>query len=170
MKDETMTERTEASSEPRQGCRNRWKCAIARGNTEFNLRYFGNAILMYHQALDIARFEFDDTARRSVDEAIAKVVITHFNLADCYIALEEIERAADLYLDAQSFLLNLQSPEHIPQSEFRQALMHAASHGNFLWMEFVKKHRGDLDQDQLLRYHHGCCRLTNREVFMEVVH
>ena len=54
--------------------------------------------------------------------------------------------------------------------EFRQALMHAASHGNFLWMEFVKKYREQLDQDQLLRYHRGCCQLNNREVFMEVVH
>jgi tetratricopeptide (TPR) repeat protein len=170
MSDKSVTNAIQAAGEPRQGCLNRWKCAIARGNTEFGLRYFGNAILMYQQALDIARFDFPDTARRSIDEAIAKVVITHFNLADCYIALEEIERAADLYLDAQNFLLNLQAPTYLSQDEFRQALMHAASHGNFLWMEFVKKYRGQLDQDQLLRYHRGCGRLTNREVCMEVVH
>ncbi|MDC0598217.1 hypothetical protein OAP18_00030 [Gammaproteobacteria bacterium] len=142
----------------------RWKEVVTRGNTEYSLKYFGNAILLYNQALDIARHEFQNTAEHSYDLAISKVMIAHMSLADSYLAIGNIERAGDFYSGAQEFLLDHLEGESSAKHEKIRALNHANSHLNSLWLDYVKKHRDNISYARLVDFHKKSIVLGNLEM------
>jgi tetratricopeptide (TPR) repeat protein len=135
-----------------------WQQFTLRANTEYQLAYYGNAILMHNQALDHARHAFAANARTCLEHAIARVLISNFNLADCYTALGEISRAADCYLAAQHFLLNAGRQLCI-DDESRHALEHANAHLVALWANFVKLYLDDIPYARQVDWHHGNCEL-----------
>lgn len=129
-----------------------WKQYTLRANTEYQLACYGNAILMHNQALDHARHHFGDEADNCLEQAIARVMISHFNLADCYMALEEYSRAADCYLAAQGFLVDVAQGSVTVDSD-QQALLHANGHLHTLWHKLVKDHGPALAWRHQLAYH-----------------
>lgn len=139
----------------------KWQECISRGNTEFSLNYFGNAILMYNKALEDARFQFEATARHSHERAISKVVICYFSLADCYIKLNQIVRASDFYAQAQSFLLSVNASKEQKPDNLQNAIDHAGSHINTLWSDFLKKYRDQVSYKRILRHHQASLSLKN---------
>lgn len=147
----------------------KWQECTTRAITEFRLRYYGNSILLHQQALDIARYEFPRQAKASAERAISKVVISCFNIADCYIALDEIDRAGDFYLSAQHFLLEA-GGEMGAEDELAGATGHALGHINMMWADFLKKYRDRIVNDKLMQYHENLQLLTNRELTLSVCH
>ncbi|PCJ43302.1 MAG: hypothetical protein COA71_00015 [SAR86 cluster bacterium] len=135
-----------------KGC-DKWTEVLIRGNTEYSLNYYGNAILLFQQALDLARFKFNLTAKLSYDRAISQVVICHFSLADCYIAIDQIERAADFYILAQKFLLQIPENSTIEVNIVNNATQHAVHHVNDMWLEFIRKYRENISYDHLKQFY-----------------
>lgn len=147
----------------------KWQECTTRAITEFRLNYYGNSILLHQQALDVARYEFPEQARASAERAISKVVISCFNIADCYIALDEIDRAGDFYLAAQHFLMEAgnQLENH---DELAGATCHALNHINMMWADFLKKYRNRIVSDKLMEYHQNLQLLMNKELNLSVCH
>jgi|SRR5690606_13749461 len=130
-----------------------WQQSTLRADTEYRLRFYGNAILLHNQALDWARCAFEATVTRNPDLAISRIIISHFHLAECYLALDEIARAGDFYLQAQSFLLDLLREQRHPA--LLEAAQHALGHVDGQWLGYLKKHREALPYQRLLQYHEG---------------
>jgi hypothetical protein len=129
-----------------------WHQYTCRGNTEYQLACYGNAILMHNQALDHARHQFMACAHCCFGHALSKVLISHFSLADCYRALEQPERAATLYLDALGFLCH--AARELPAlNGALDAVLQAGTHLHTLWCEFVKEFP-ELPDATGLQYHH----------------
>lgn len=131
---------------------NKWKQSIMRGDTEYRLRCFGSAILMYNQALDQALYEFQDVFEQSRDRAVSQVVLSHLSLAACYVAVEELERASDCYIQALGFLEQLLGHAERGDETLFGTVLRAVSHVNSVWQDFVRQHRTRLDEEQQLRY------------------
>lgn len=139
----------------------KWQEFISRGNTEFSLQYFGNAILMYHNALEDARFRVKSLALTSHDKAISKVVISFFSLANCYIKLNEIDRACDYYIQAQKFLIRLGQENVDKSGDLVAAITHADLHLDSVWTDFIKNHHDHVAYDRMLQFHKSSLRLKN---------
>lgn len=140
-----------------------WQQYTLRANTEFKLACYGNAILMHNQALDYARHHFCAAGEGCCfGHAVARVMISNFSLADCYTALGEYRRAADCYLEAQRFLLDLPCLGD-GVGDAGEALLHAQSHLHTLWCEFLGKHADRVPYDCQLTYHSRSCELV-REI------
>ncbi|MES2623652.1 MAG: hypothetical protein V4628_00100 [Pseudomonadota bacterium] len=137
-----------------------WQQFTLRANTEYQLACYGNAILMHNQALDYARHAFSNNARTCLEHAIARVLISNFNLADCYTALGEISRAADCYLAAQHFLLNAGRQLCVDETS-QHALDHANAHLVALWSDFVKRYMEDIPYASQVDWHQGNCELRS---------
>jgi tetratricopeptide (TPR) repeat protein len=135
-----------------------WQQFTLRANTEYQLACYGNAILMHNQALDHARHAFAASAAICLEHAIARVLISNFNLADCYTALGEISRAADCYLAAQHFLLHA-GRQICAEESSRHALEHANAHLVALWSDFVRLYLEDIPYTSRVNWHHGNCEL-----------
>lgn len=115
-----------------------WHQYTCRGNTEYQLACYGNAIQLHNQALDHARHQFvmqDDT---HFGQTLSKVLISHFSLADCYRALEQSRRAASCYLEALRFLRA--AAQELPATQGAlDAVLQAGTHLHTLWCEFVQE-------------------------------
>lgn len=129
-----------------------WQQYTLRANTEFQLACYGNAILMHNQALDFAQHHFHSIREGCCfGHAVSRVMISNFSLADCYTALGEYKRAADCYLAAQRFLLDLQC-DYSEDTDELGALLHAQSHLHALWCELLGHHGDDVPQENQLAY------------------
>lgn len=148
----------------------KWQEATTRGNTEFTLKYFGNAILLYNEARDIARHQFSENARVSCGRAISQVVITHFNLADCYIALNQYDRASEFYYQAQQFLLNIGSDEVENTDELYAAIDHAMGHVNSVWQQFLQQCQQHVSYDLQIRFYQSTIRGQSSSIAAHVLH
>ena len=135
-----------------------WQQFTLRANTEYQLAFYGNAILMHNQALDYARHAFTTNARSCIEHAIARVLISNFNLADCYTALGQISRAADCYVSAQHFLLHT-GRELCLDAAAQHELEHANAHLVALWADFVKRYLDDIPYETQVTWHYGNCEL-----------
>jgi tetratricopeptide (TPR) repeat protein len=146
-----------------------WHQYTARANTEYQLSFYGNAILMHNQALDFARHHFADHLKACVHHAIARVLISHFSLADCYYAIAEFERAADCYLDAQRFLLRCHA--ELPCTEITvHAIQHAVSHLHALWCELLRQHQTEVCYTKQVKYYQSSNVLRQLAMRAEVMH
>ncbi|MDT8399348.1 MAG: hypothetical protein RQ899_12100 [Pseudomonadales bacterium] len=123
---------------------------------------------MHNQALDAARLNFERAAWDSPERAISKVVISHFNLADCYLALDQIDRAGEFYLNAQNFLLGLM--DSAEAERILEAINHALFHVNHIWMELIKQHRDRVSYQRMVEYHEKSRMLSGLEARHAIVH
>ena len=151
-------------------CPGKWQQSICRGNTEFTLKFFGNAILLYNQALDQALHDFKSTSLKSPDQAISQVLIAQFNLADSYIALEEYDRACDYYIAALDYLIKISQFDLSPTDSYMSAVMHAFGHAKMLWADFLKKHGNKVNHSRLGEFHQAANILCNKEIQIAVRH
>jgi len=143
-----------------------WHQYTCRGNTEYQLACYGNAILMHNQALDHARHQFAMLGDTSFGQTLSKVLISHFSLADCYRALEQPPRAASCYLEALRFLRS--AAEELPATQGAlEAVLQAGTHLHTLWCEFAHEFP-DIPDSTGLEYHAGsqalCAALTQHAV------
>ena len=146
----------------------KWQQYTLRGNTEYKLKCYRDAILLHNRALDCARLQFERTAAASVERAVSQVVISHFSLADCYTALKEIDRASEFYLWAQGFLLELRGQQH--SDRLLASINHALSHTDQLWREFLGKYREQIPYHRMLQYHEASRLLGQVEMRHRVCH
>lgn len=100
-----------------------WKRTILCGNSYFNRGELIDAREQYLQALALAQVLFDRWA--VADEAVAAFVISHHNLADLHLSLNQPEESAE-YLCAvhQRLLQVIQDPQMAPDLR-RAALRHS---------------------------------------------
>jgi tetratricopeptide (TPR) repeat protein len=115
-----------------------WHQYTCRGNTEYQLACYGDAILLHNQALDHARHQFTSSAPCCFGHVLSQVLISHFSLADCYRALAQPNRAAACYQDALRFLRR--ATQQLPAVEGAlDAVLQAGTHLHTLWCEFVQE-------------------------------
>lgn len=143
-----------------------WHQYTSRGNTEYQLACYGNAILMHNQALDHARHQFLASDNCCFGQALSKVLISHFSLADCYRALQQPARAATCYLEALRFLRR--ATNDLPPVEGAlESVLQAGTHLHTLWCEFVREFP-EVPDRLGLEYHQGsqalCALLTQHAV------
>lgn len=141
-----------------------------RGDTEYRLRCFGSAILKYKQALGQAIDEFQDVAERSQERAISQVVISYLDLAACYVAVDECDRAADCYIEAVSFLEQLLTQVGSEDEAQFAAVLHAVSPIHSLWQDFVRQYQTRLDEAQQLRYQGKAAAIFRNERHLALRH
>lgn len=146
-----------------------WQQSTLRANTEFKLACYGNAILMHNQALDHARQMFADQCACCAADALSKVLISHFNLADCYKALEQYERAADCFLAALNFLVQAQGTV-LADEQARERFLHAHSHLHAMWSDFIRLYGANVPYKAQLCYHSSSAELVHNADAMAVKH
>lgn len=146
-----------------------WHQHTLRGNTEFQLACYDDALRLHRCALDHAVEDFPVRVNFCVDHAIARVLISHFSMADCHRALADYERAAQNYIDAQRFLLRCERElDHAPRT--RNAIAHGNLHLQQLWCEFVKAHDEAIPHDCRCAYRDGDMHLVREAGVGSVLH
>lgn len=129
-----------------------WQQYTLRAQTEFQLACYGNAILMHNQALDHARHAYQQEPACCLEHALSRVLISHFNLADCYVALGDAARAAECYLTAQRFLLQVQRTR-VGSADDMNAVLHGFGHLHQLWCALLREHPVALSYEQRATWH-----------------
>jgi hypothetical protein len=97
-----------------------WKRTILSGNSCFNRGDLIDARELYLQALALAQVLFERW--RVADEAVAAFVISHHNLADLHLSLNQPEESAEYLCTVHHRLLQvMQDPQMTPA--LRQAAL-----------------------------------------------
>lgn len=146
-----------------------WQQHTLRGNTEYQLACYNAAIAFHTRALEHAHKDFPENARVCVQHAIARVLISHFSLADCHRALADYARAAECFVEAQRFLL--QCNRELPAcARTRHAVNHANLHLLHLWSELVSAHADAIPTSCRCAFEEGDAQLTHNESHVTVLH
>jgi hypothetical protein len=123
------------------------------------LACYDTAIQLHRCALRCAVEDFPNRVRFCIDHAIARVLISHFSLADCHRARADYTRATESYVDALQFLSRCRS-ELEPSERLRHAIGHANLHLQQLWSEFVQQHDDAIPDACRRAYQDGDRRLA----------
>jgi hypothetical protein len=114
-----------------------WKSTILKGNSCFNRGDLVDARELYLQALALAQVLLERWS--NPDEAVAAFVISHHNLADLHLGLNQPEESAEYLCAAHQRLLHvIQNADLSP--DLRQA---ASRHSNKTYSEllgFISEH------------------------------
>lgn len=123
-----------------------WKSTILKGNSCFNRGDLVDARELYLQALALAQMLLERW--RDPDEAVAAFVISHHNLADLHLSLNQPEESAEYLCSVHQRLLHVIQSAHLTP-----ALRHAAfHHSNKTYSEllgFINEH-GEYPRTQRL--------------------
>ena len=138
---------------PSSSPKDTWHQSTRRGNTEYELACYGDAIVFHNQALDHARHQFTVCGHCCFGQALSKVLISYFSLADCYRALHQSSRAGRCYIDALKFL-QCASQQLPPAEGALESVLQAGSHLHTLWCEFVRE-CSEVPDSIGLEYHQG---------------
>ncbi|MGB2222025.1 hypothetical protein [Neptunomonas sp.] len=115
-----------------------WELLINQGRDAYSEERFNQALSINQNAIEIALNLFDNVFELEPERAVAAVVISYFNIADTYIALNSWSSAqqaleqASLFLQKQFSCLFLSEPQQV-------ALLHAASHLRIEWASLIQK-------------------------------
>lgn len=124
-----------------------WRRIIEQGNHCFAQKAYVDAREHYLQALALAQVLFDRW--EDADQAVAACVISHHNLADLHLALDQPEESADYLCAIHEHLLKVMQDAG-RRSELRQA---ALAHSRRTYMEllnFISEHGEYPRTDRLL--------------------
>jgi tetratricopeptide (TPR) repeat protein len=114
-----------------------WKSTILKGNSCFNRGDLIDARELYLQALALAQVLLERWS--DPDEAVAAFVISHHNLADLHLALNQPEESAEYLCSAHQRLLQVIQNQRL-SAGLRQA---AFRHSNKTYSEllgFINEH------------------------------
>lgn len=123
-----------------------WKSTILKGNSCFNRGDLVDARELYLQALALAQMLLERW--RDPDEAVAAFVISHHNLADLHLSLNQPEESAEYLCSVHQRLLQVIQSAHLTPA-LRQAAFH---HSNKTYSEllgFINEH-GEYPRTQRL--------------------
>ncbi|NWE27908.1 hypothetical protein [Pseudomonas gingeri] len=125
-----------------------WKRTIERANRYFNLGELVDAREHYLQALALAQVLYERWP--DAEEAVAACVISHHNLADLHLRLNQPEESVE-YLCAihQRLLQTVQDTRLAPQ--LREAAMHQSSKTYVQLLAFISEH-GEYPRTSRLLY------------------
>ena len=126
-----------------------WKSLICAGNTQYSQFQFDNALNFYQQSLEQAIAIFDIQQQIDFDAAISAILISHCNLADCYLELGQAQEGCNQYQRAFAFLQQLQLNKL--DSHYQQALFKANSKLHQQWLDFLNRYDTNLAKVSFLK-------------------
>lgn len=141
-----------------------WKRTIERANRCFMLGELIDAREAYLQALALAQVLFERWG--DADEAVAACVISHHNLADLHLRLNQPEESAEYLCAIHQRLLQAMQDERL-RPALREAALRQSSKTYIELLNFISEH-GEYPRTQRLlhpdtgntrrvpaQYHHG---------------
>ena len=114
-----------------------WKRTIERANRCFNQGELVDAREHYLQALALAQVLFERWS--DADEAVAAFVISHHNLADLHLRLNQPEESAEYLCAVHQHLLQTLQDERLAL-ELRQAALRQSSKTYVELLNFIGEH------------------------------
>lgn len=114
-----------------------WKRTVDLANRYFSRAEYIDAREQYLQALALSRVLFERW--RHVDEAVAAYVISHHNLADVHLRLNQPEESAEYLCAIHEHLLQCLVDARL-KPELRQACLRHSRHSYVELLQFTTAH------------------------------
>ncbi len=130
---------------------NEWKTIISEANQAFQHEDFTTAIDLNKRALRHAANIFEDYIELEPDNAIMAILVSYLNQAEAYEITQEYPKACCLYERAYTFVSCLMRDDKTDH-EVRNAAIKASSCVLTEWMQFLSRHKHDLNHETLSRY------------------
>lgn len=105
----------------------RWERFSRAAKLAFERKTFEESRSLNNTALELALNGFEDEFFREPERAVARVMISHFNLADIYKAQNQPHEAITALMKGGRFLDRQFARLHLDEAQ-QVALLHAASH------------------------------------------
>ncbi|PIE25153.1 MAG: hypothetical protein CSA60_01285 [Neptuniibacter caesariensis] len=124
-----------------------WEALMQATNDAFEKQCYFTALELCQRALRLAteRFKRHDTI--DLDRGIAAVMASYFNLADTYIALDQLQQADEVFADASTYLQHLLNDTETTRLK-KSAVSHACSSLHFERTQFFHRHKTQLLSDE----------------------
>ena len=130
-----------------------WENTIRQAQLAFQAKVYSAAIVLNKEALDIASNTFEENVKHDVYKAVASVMVSHFSLADSYIAIKAYDQAHDVYQECSYFIRTINVSSLHKNIDFKAAVHHAMNKLKHEWSIFKKYHGHDVPESQLIAPH-----------------
>jgi len=128
-----------------------WKHLISTANGHFSSQAYHSALSLYQKALSLLETDWSIHLRQHPDNALAAMMVTHFNLADTWQALDQAEQACIQFEQACSFIHQLIERPGLSES-IRHSAIRAAGRLDMEWACCVKQHSRSLSEQHKRHY------------------
>ena len=120
-----------------------WETVMKATNDAFKNQCYYTALELGQKALKLAAYKFEHHCNCDSDKQIAAVMVSHFNLADTYIALDQFNDAVNEFETARSYIEMLVQHD-VCDDVKKTAALRAGSYLQQEWNMFVQKHKTQL--------------------------
>ena len=124
-------------------CMEQWKILMRATIDAFQSAHYYTALELAEKALNIATLDLNRPCNCDADKKVAAVMVSHFNLADTYVALQQFEEAAHIFEDAREYLTEVISKDQFHDIK-KVAALKAGGYLQQEWLLFQKKHQTQL--------------------------
>ena len=120
-----------------------WEELMKATNEAYQKRCYYTALELCQRALHLAVNRFEKRHSDDHDRMLAAIMVSHFNLVDTYIALDQVDRAVDVFEDASIYLKELLCSEG-HSDLLKAAAMRAGSSLHIEWQRFCQNNKSEL--------------------------
>ncbi|WP_020409214.1 hypothetical protein [Hahella ganghwensis] len=115
-----------------------WEKLTTQGKQAYREKAYQKAIEQHQKALKVTLATFDSRFPDAPDNAIASVLISYFNVIDCYESLHHYHAAIDLFIAAKVFLDEIRLSAQCEDNS--HAVMRGQKLWHFEWLNFIRRH------------------------------
>ena len=123
-----------------------WEELMKATNKAFETHCYYTALELCQRALRQAINCFESHKDPDADKMLSAVMVSHFNLADTYIALDQYVRAAEVFEDASIYLQELMLEQHLDELQ-KTAVLRAGNCLHMEWCRFFNQHHAELPHE-----------------------
>jgi len=127
-----------------------WETAISLAQSAFQHKKYNTAIMLNKKALEIANNNFEDNIHCNTHKAVASIMISHFSLADTYIAIKSYDQAYLLYQQCFDFIQITNTNLSNRTIDFGTAICCAIKKLKHEWSAFEKEYSEELQEKHLI--------------------
>ncbi len=128
-----------------------------------------DAITQHRQALVVGKEHFATTFSNSADKAVAIVIVSHLNLIDIYISLNDYMTAQLMYESASDYLMEISlTPDKSNAQDV--AIYRGAQKLKLEWARFLKHYGKSIQQTDFAKpftFEHTILKLLNQQHFSQ---
>jgi tetratricopeptide (TPR) repeat protein len=128
----------------------KWEITIRKAQLAFQNKVYSSAIALNKEALAMACDTYEENLKGNTHKAIASVMVSHFSLADAYIATQSYDQAYLLYQKALYFIQMTHKNTLHQSVDFKASVYHAISKLKYEWCTFNKLHNMKLVEQHFI--------------------
>lgn len=123
-----------------------WEELMKATNKAYETNCYYTALELCQRALRQAVRCFEGQLDPDSDQLLSAVMVSHFNLADTYIALDQVIQAAEIFEDASIYLQGLLADQQLGELQ-KCAVLRAGNCLHTEWNRFFHKYHAELPHE-----------------------